>query len=127
MSTRAIVSGALHKGAEFRTSKNNRSYATFTIRESHANAARWWQAITFNESTLGAIGELVAGEPLAVTGEIDVEIYAPAGGETRLNWKIVVDAVLSTRTKPKAKNRANTNAASTPTGTGAALDDNLPF
>jgi single-stranded DNA-binding protein len=101
MSARAIVSGAIGKIAEFRTSKNGNPFATLSIRENHDGATRWWQAIAFSESAIEVLKEMSVGEPVAVTGEITAEIYSPAGSESRINWRITVDAVLSARRKAK--------------------------
>jgi hypothetical protein len=86
MSTRVIVSGAVGKPAEIRTSKNGNTFATFSVRESVNGSTRWWQAIAFNESVIEAVKELSEG--LAVAGEITAEIYAPAGSESRINWRV---------------------------------------
>ena len=97
MSLRAILSGAVGKAAELRTSKNGNPFARLSIRESHNGATRWWQAIAFGESAIEVLKEVSVGEPIAVAGEITAEIYAPAGAESRINWRITVDAVLSAR------------------------------
>ena len=96
-SARAIVNGALHQAAKLRTSKNAKPFATFAISESLKNGAtRWWQGIAFSESAIEALKELAVGEPIAVAGELDCELYAPAGAEiTSGRWKITADAVLS--------------------------------
>ena len=106
MTVRAIVSGALHKSAEERTSKNGNPFATFTIRESLNGATRWWQAIAFDEASIAAVLSLKVGEPIAVSGGIDAEIYAPAGSEGRISWKITADAVLCGQSKAEAQGRA---------------------
>ena len=104
MSLRAILSGAVGKAAEFRTSKNGNSFATLSIRENVNGATRWWQGISFGESAIEVLKELSVGEPLAVAGEITAEIYAPAGSESRINWRIAIDAVLSARkVKPEGR------------------------
>ena len=104
MSARAIVSGALHKSAEERTSKNGNPFATFTIRESLNGATRWWQAIAFDEASIAAVLSLKVGEPIAVSGEFSAELWTPeGGGEPRLSWKITADAVLSAKAKPKQR------------------------
>jgi single-stranded DNA-binding protein len=103
MSARAVLSGAVGKAAELRTSKNGNPFATLSIRENVNGATRWWQAIAFSESAIEVLKEISVGEPIAVAGEITAEIYAPAGSESRINWRITVDAVLSARKPPKAK------------------------
>ena len=156
MSIRAILSGAVGKAAEFRTSKNGNSFATLSIRENVNGATRWWQGISFGESAIEVLKELSVGEPLAVAGEITAEIYALAGSESRINWRITIDAVLSARkVKPegairkpqtaKGRDRAegpNTGRAiaarswASPAraevethraGKGADFDDSIPF
>jgi hypothetical protein len=77
-----------------------------TIRENHNGATRWWQAIAFSESAIAVLKEISVGEPLAVAGEIAADIYAPAGSESRINWRITVDGVLSARNvKPEGATR----------------------
>ena len=102
MSARAIISGVIFKAPIEKASKAGNPFATFTIRENHNGATRWWQAIAFNESAIGVLKELSVGEPIAVCGEITAEIYAPAGSESRINWRITVDGILSAR-KVKAE------------------------
>ena len=152
MSARVIVSGAVGKPAEIRTSKNGNTFATFSVRESVNGSTRWWQAIAFNESVIEAVKELSVGEGLAVAGEITAEIYAPAGGESRINWRVTVDGALSAR-KPEAKDKrdgksvddapksiraarttpadgkahADRSWAAPQTGGDAPLDDSIPF
>ena len=106
MSARAIVSGVLLKAPIEKASKAGNPFATFTIRESLNGSTRWWQAIAFVESVIEAVKELSVGEGLAVAGEITAEVYAPAGSESRINWRITVDAVLSARkVKPEGTTR----------------------
>ena len=127
MSARGIVLGALHKAAELRTSKNGNPFSTFTIRESHNGATRWWQAIAFSESAIEVLKELAAGDPIAVAGGIDAEIYAPTGSESRISWRITCDGILSARAKPKkAKPQDNRVPFDTKRWEGGP-DDGVPF
>jgi hypothetical protein len=106
MSARAIVSGVLFKAPIEKASKAGNPFATFPIREGHNGATRWWQAIAFSENAIEVLKEISVGEPIAVAGEITAEIYAPAGSESRINWRITVDAVLSARkVKPEGATR----------------------
>jgi hypothetical protein len=106
MSLRAILSGAVGKTAELRTSKNGTRFATLSIRENVNGATRWWQAISFSESAIEVLKEMSVGEPIAAAGEITAEIYAPAGSEGRINWRITVDGILSARkVKPEGATR----------------------
>ena len=144
MSARAIVSGVLLKAPIEKASKAGNPFATFTIRESLNGSTRWWQAIAFVESVIEAVKELSVGEGLAVAGEITAEVYAPAGSESRINWRIQVDAVLSARKvkpegatrKPQATKRdraeaSNTGGSALTAASWAAptplMNDDIPF
>jgi hypothetical protein len=102
MSLLGIASGALNKAAELRTSKSGKPFAVFTLRETVNGATRWLQCIAFSESAIADLKEMEAGEPIAVAGEITAEIYAPAGADSRINWRVRVDGVLTARRKPKS-------------------------
>ena len=121
MSLRAILSGAVGNAAELRTSKNGNPFATLSICENvNGGSSRWWQAIAFNENAIEVLKEISVGEPIAVAGEITAEIYAPAGSEGRINWRVTIDTVLSARKvepegatrKPQAAKRDRAEAPS---------------
>jgi hypothetical protein len=104
MSARAIVSGALHKAAEERTSKAGKPFATLTIRENVNGSTRWWKGIAFDEGAIAVLKELPAGSPIAVVGEIDAEIWTPEDSSSpRMSWKLTVDAVLTARRREKGR------------------------
>jgi hypothetical protein len=102
MSARAIVTGALHKAAEIRTSKNQNQFAVFTLRENVNGTTRWWQGIAFAETVIETLKAMAVGEPVSVAGELSAELYAPNGGEPRVNLRVTADAVLTAR-KPQQK------------------------
>jgi hypothetical protein len=102
VTARAIVSGVIFKAPQTKTSKAGKPYAIATIREGTGERVRWWKAFVFNEFAIEEILGLGDGDPIAVSGEFDCELWTPeGGGESRLSWKITADAVLSTRAKPK--------------------------
>lgn len=144
MSARAIVNGVLFRPPASKTSKAGNPYVVATVREGSGEAARWWKVFVFSKSAIADILCLSDGEPIAVAGEFDCELYAPPGGESRLSWKITADAILSARAKPKTKAQRTAAGASpsqprsaravaaaswaAPTGMeGAHVSDDLPF
>jgi hypothetical protein len=131
MSDRAIVSGVLFRAPAVKVSKSGKQYAFATIRSGSGDAARWWRVFAFGETAIEAISELGDGDPIAVAGEFDCELYSAAGGDSRLGWKIVADAILSARRKPKprAESTARTRHPSERplVEERGALDDSIPF
>jgi single-stranded DNA-binding protein len=135
MSARAIVSGMVFGPPASKISKAGNPYASATVREGSGEATRWWKVFVFNEAAIEEILRFVDGEPIAVAGEFDAEIYAPAGGEARVSWRIRADAVLSAK-KPKARkyaraappnNRHPAASPAHPNAPGGVIDDPLPF
>jgi single-stranded DNA-binding protein len=102
MSARAIVSGVLFKAPMSKTSKACKPYVLATIREGSGERTRWWKVFAFSEAPIEELQRLGDGDPIAVAGEIDADVYASEGSDPRVNWRIVADVVLSAR-KPKAK------------------------
>ena len=139
MSARAIVSGVVFGAPASSIGKTGRPYAFVTIREGAGQAARWWKAFFFDEPIIGEILRFGEGEPIAVVGEFDAEIYSPAGGEARISWRIRVDGVLSARPNAKPKPKAEKPASAVNSGremaasswasptAGALFDDSLSF
>lgn len=84
MSARAIVSGVVFGAPASSNGKTGKRYAFVTIYEGAGQAARWWKAFVFNEPMIEEILRFGEGEPIAVAGEFDDEIYSPAGGEARI-------------------------------------------
>jgi single-stranded DNA-binding protein len=104
MSARALVNGALHKAAEGRTSKAGTRFSTFTLREKVNGSTRWWSVVAFDEASIAAVLSMKVGEPIAVSGEINAELWTPEdGSEPRLSWKITADAVLTARRHRKGR------------------------
>jgi hypothetical protein len=73
VSARAIVSGALHKAAEERTSKPGKRFAS--LHENVNSSTRWWRVVAFDEASIAAVLSLRVGEPIAVSGEINAELW----------------------------------------------------
>jgi hypothetical protein len=134
-SARTVVNGAMVGPPVSKSGKAGKPYASATIREG-GGEAKHWKAFCFNEAAIEEILRFVDGESIAVVGEFDAEIYAPAGGGARMSWRIRADVVLSAR-RPKAEKAART----TPTGNkravasswahpnapGSVIEDPLPF
>jgi hypothetical protein len=102
MSAREIVSGLLFKAPVSKTSKTGKPYVLATMREGSGERVRWWKCFAFSEAPIEELLRLGDGDPIAVAGEIDADVYAPEGSDPRVNWRVTADTVMSAR-KPKAK------------------------
>jgi hypothetical protein len=100
MTLRAIVTGSLSKVPVEKTSSRGNAYLIASVREGSGDATRYVSAFIFAEDEIETVRSLQVGEPISVAGELTVE-QSEWNGESRLNWKITADAVLSARAKPK--------------------------
>ena len=103
MSNRAIVSGVLYRDPAQKTSKAGKPYVVATIRSGSGERVCWWKVFVFNETASEEIMRLRDGEPIVVSGEFGYDLYAPAGRESRLDWKITVEGVLGAKAKLKTR------------------------
>jgi single-stranded DNA-binding protein len=122
----ALVSGALFKASEARTSKAGKPFVTATIRAKDGETTLWWKVVAFSESAQAELMRLGDGDAVSVQGSFQVELYTPDGGETKLSLSIVADRVLALRQPPKER-KAPKERDVPYRGGAAAFDDSIPF
>jgi Single-strand binding protein family len=104
MSCRAILAGSIAKPPVQKVGKSGKPFAILNVRETGVEPARWWSVILFGDGVQDVL-KLSAGDPVALAGSVDAEIYTPAGGEARVSWKFTADAVLTGRKAHKSERR----------------------
>lgn len=105
MTLRAILAGALAKPPVSKVGKSGKPFAIVSIRETGIEPARWWSCLLFGDGVPDVL-RLNVGDPVALAGSPDAEVYTPAGGEPRVSWKFTADAVLTVRKAPKSGGRS---------------------
>jgi hypothetical protein len=61
--------------------------------------------ILFGDSVQDVL-RLNVGDPVALAGSVDAEVFTPEGGEPRVSWRFTADAVLTARKAPKSEARS---------------------
>jgi hypothetical protein len=125
MSAFAIVTGALYRAPEQRTSKAGKPFVTATIRAKDGDALQWWKVVAFSETAQSELMRLVDGDSLAVQGSFR-ELYQPEGGEARVSLNIIADRALALRQPPRER-KAPKEREAPYRGGAAAFDDSIPF
>jgi hypothetical protein len=100
MTCRAILAGSVVKPAVEKVGKSGKAFALVNIRESGVEPARWWSAICFGDAATEVL-KLGAGDPIALAGNVEGEVYQPASGEARVSWRFVADTALTARRPPR--------------------------
>jgi hypothetical protein len=131
MSAFAIVTGALYRAPEQRTSKAGKPFVTATIRAKDGETTLWWKVVAFSDSAQAELMRLVDGDAVSIQGAFRAELYHPEGSEPKVSLSLVADNVLPLR-KPAASRSAKERKAKTPgdapyRGGAAAFDDSIPF
>jgi single-stranded DNA-binding protein len=100
MTVAVLVSGALFKNPELRTSSKGKTYATASIRTASADnsAADFWNLLIFSETVQTELMRLTEGEKLAVQGSLKLEIY-----NGKISRTVFVDAILPLRAPPRER------------------------
>ncbi len=109
MTAHVLVTGALFRAPEQRTSKAGKPFWTATIKAKGDDALTWWKIIVFSESAGAELLRLSDGDAASVQGALRVETY-DKDGETKIGLTCIADAVLPLRAAPKERKAEVTNA-----------------
>jgi hypothetical protein len=101
MTFRAILAGSIAKSPVEKIGKSG----ILSVRETGVELARWFSVILFGDAVPDAL-RLNVGDPIALAGSPDAEVYTPEGGEPRVSWKFTADAVLTARKAAKSEGRS---------------------
>jgi hypothetical protein len=103
MSAHALVTGALFKAPEQRTSKAGRQFAVATLKVRDGEAMQFWRVIVFSESTQAELMRLSEGDAVSAQGAMKAELYRPEGGDPKLSLSIVADHILALKQPPRER------------------------
>jgi single-stranded DNA-binding protein len=113
----ALVTGALFKATESRTSKSGKPFVTATIRAKGGEGFQFIRLVAFSETAQTELLRLREGDSLSVQGALKAEIYKPEGGEPKISLSMIADQILALRQPPKVRHAKG----------GAGPDDDIPF
>jgi single-stranded DNA-binding protein len=141
MTAHVLVTGAMFRAPESRTSKAGKTFWTATIKGKDGDAAQWWKVLVFSESAGAELSRLSDGDAVSVQGTLRVETY-DKGGETKISLACIADAILPLRAAPKERKakagEASRDRPEKPAADGDRLDrygddgsdrfhDDMPF
>lgn len=102
MTAYALISGALFRAPEQKTSKGGKSYAVATVKaRADDNRSEFWRLTVFSESALTELMRLREGDSVSVQGPMKAELYKPEGGEPRISLSLIADSVQPLRAQRK--------------------------
>lgn len=116
MTAYALITGALFRAPEQKTSKSGKPYATATIKtRADDNRSDFWRVTAFSQSAIGALITLGEGDALSVQGAMQAQLYEAEGKPPRVSLSVIADTVQPLRAPRKEK------------ATRAASDDTKPI
>ena len=77
------MAGSLAKPPVSKIGKCGKPFAILNIRETGIEPARWWGAILFGDGVPDVL-RLNVGDPVALAGSVEAEVYTPEGGAPRV-------------------------------------------
>jgi hypothetical protein len=99
----ALISGALYKAPEQRTSKSGSKFVTATVRIKDGDGSQYVRVVAFSESAQAELLRLKDGDCFSAQGQFKAEIYAKDGGEPKLSLSIIADQILALRQPAKQR------------------------
>jgi single-stranded DNA-binding protein len=110
MTAHVLITGAIFRAPESRTSKAGKTFRTATIKAKGDDALTWWKIIVFSESAGAELLRLSDGDAVSVQGALRVETYAK-DGVTKISLTCIADAVLPLRAAPKERKAKSGDAS----------------
>lgn len=111
MSAVVLITGALFRVPEQKTSKAGKPYVAATIRAREGDGQQqFWKLLAFNDAAQSELMRLDQGDAVSVQGLLKADIYTPEGGEPRLSMSVLVDQALAAKPKPRPRKPDNMSA-----------------
>ena len=110
MTADVLISGALFRAPEQKTSKTGRPYVSATLRVVNGNEAHFWRIFVFSESAQAEMMRLGEGDAIACQGTPKFELYMPVGAAPRISLSMTADHVLALRQAPKERKKKDGHA-----------------
>src|SRR5271156_642436 len=126
MSAFALVSGALFRAPELKSSKAGKSYVLATVKVTADNNVDFWTFMGFSETVQTELLRLGEGDKLSAQGSFKVEPYTARDGQTRINRTLFADQVLALRQPPRERKPRAAAAGASSAPARAEFDDGLP-
>lgn len=107
----ALVQGVLGADAVERTSANGRRFWTGSVRTAVGEETAWVSFITFDEVAGVRLVGLGKGQPVALAGEMRLNIWSDRTGVEHRDWKLTVADVLTLHQARKVRDRGPAGVA----------------
>jgi single-stranded DNA-binding protein len=103
MSVAILLSGAIFKEPQQRTSSSGRKYVVTTIKAAAAdNSSDFWSVLAFGDTAGAELMRLAVGERVTIQGGLKLEIFEK-DGQARISRTIFADHVMALRQPPKER------------------------
>jgi hypothetical protein len=124
MTAAVLITGAIFRAPEKKTSKGGKAYIKATVKTKAADGGfEFWNLLCFNETASAELLRLQDGDRVSVQGALGLEIY-----QGKISRSVFVNQVLALRQPPKPRRE---KAVATDTGTSEKpappFDDPIPF
>jgi single-stranded DNA-binding protein len=106
VTARVLVSGALFRAPEQKTSKSGKPFVVATIRVKDREDWQWWRVTVFSESAQAELLRLSEGDSVSAQGAMTAGLYLKDNGETKLTFSLVADQVMALRPAPAERKPA---------------------
>jgi single-stranded DNA-binding protein len=127
MTAVALISGALSRAPETKTSKAGKAYVTASIKVASDNAVDFWSILAFSESAQAELMRLGEGDKVSLQGSLKLEVYVSKNGEHKISRTIFADHVLALRQPPRQRTpKAAPERRHGAPPSAAPFDDGLP-
>jgi single-stranded DNA-binding protein len=103
MSAFALITGALFRAPEQKTSKAGKPYVIAMVKVAADNTVEFWSVMAFSDSVQAELLRLNEGDKISAQGSLKVEPYTARDGQVRIKRTCFADRILALRPPPREK------------------------
>jgi single-stranded DNA-binding protein len=129
MTVAVLITGALFRKPESKTSQSGKTYVKATIKTQSAadnSACDFWNVLCFSETGSAELMRLDDTDRVSVQGTLKLELY-----QGKISRTVFADQVLALRAPKRERNKPSSDREATapyaPAGSRPAFSDDIPF
>jgi single-strand DNA-binding protein len=132
MSIEAAFFGALGRDAELKTSKGGKAYLRINVRVGDGDKAQWINVTVFDPDTIEIADKMLKGARIYIEGKLSLDEWTAQDGGKRtslscMSWHCRLAEIGRHKSKRQPKSEQKVAAQYTPSGSGPAFNDEIPF
>lgn len=103
MTILSLVSGIVHRAPKSGLSKGGKNYTSLDLKFADGSATVFVRVTAFLPDIAAELESFKVGDPIAVTGRLQAQLFEPDNAPPRVSISLIVDRVMGIKKPPRRK------------------------